>query len=303
MTIYTTGASDLPAVAERNRNSMMLQAGNKNTNPLFVWDGVHSGLYIAKTTGMGFVIGAGRAAINAASSADGTLTAVLTGDEPGAFEPNETAADRRDLVILRAYPNNPSTTGVAVEVIKGVAGATTWPATPAGAIALYGVIIGAGMSAANGGWNRAWTTDLRKPIGVPEFIDYTPTWGNFQNLGSNYQSKGRYRIDGDKVSCHVSLTGGVGALMGTAHLLNFSLPIPSKGGWVYSGQGSLHHPDVTGLAYQLHILSAGGGATIHAIANSAPMGALVGPGSTYAGYPFGQGTVIFCNLEYFIDPQ
>lgn len=303
MTIYTTGASDLPAVAERNRNSLMLQSGHKDTNPLFVWDGVHSGLYIAKTTGMGFVIGAGRAAVNAASSADGTLSVVLTGDEPGAFEPNDTAADRRDLVVLKAYPDNPSTTGVKVEVVKGVPGATEWPATPAGAISLYGVIIGAGVSAANGGWNRAWTTDLRNPIGVPQFIEYTPTWSNFGNLGSNYVSRGRYRVDGDKVSCHVSLEAGAGAVMGDNWLHAFSLPIPSKGGWVYSGLGSLHHPNTSGLAYQLHVLSAGGGATIHAIANSAPMGALVAPGSSYAGYPFAQGTTIFCNLEYFIDPQ
>lgn len=303
MTIYTTGASNLPAIADRNRNSLMLQAGHRDTNPLFVFDGVHSGLYLAKSNGMGFVIGAGRAAINAASSADGTLTVVLTGDEPGAFEPNDTAVDRRDLIVLQTYPENPSETGVKVEVIKGVAGATVWPTTPPGAIPLYGVIITAGMNASNGGWNRAWATDLRVPIGVPQFTEYTPTWSNFANLGSNYISRGRYRVDGDKVSLYVSLEAGAGAVLGDHWLHAFSLPIPAKDGWVYSGQGSLHYPKADGLAYQLHVLSAGGGATIHGIANSAPMGALVGPGSSYANYPYGQGTMIFCQLEYFITPQ
>lgn len=301
MTILATGAYDFPAAADRNRNSMMLQAG-ADANPLAVIDGVHTGLALTKTTGMGFQIGPGRAAINGASSADGTFTAAVTAPEVGAFEPGDATQDRIDTIVLQTYPDNPANTGVKVEVVKGTPGAIpTAPVIPAGSLRLYDVPIGAGVSAANGGWLPAKIIDRRRTIGIPEFIDYTPTWNNFANLGTNYVSRGRYRLDGDKVSCHVWLEAGAGASLGTNWLLSFSLPIPSKDGWIYSGKGSLHHPRADGLAYQLHALSAGGGATIHAIANTPPMGALVGPGSSYAQYPFGQGTVISCQLEYFID--
>ena len=301
MTILATGAYDFPAAADRNRNSMMLQAG-ADSNPLAVIDGVHTGLALTKTTGMGFQIGPGRAAINGASSADGTFTAAVTAPEIGAFEPGDASYDRIDTIILQTYPNNPATSGVAVQVVKGVAALIpTAPALPAGSLPLFNVTIGAGVSAANGGWLTSKIVDRRRTIGIPEFVDYTPTWANFANLGSNYVSRGRYRLDGDKVSCHVWLEGGANAALGNAWLLSFSLPIPSKDGWIYSGRGSLHHPNAAGLAYQLHGLTAGGNCTIHAIANTPPMGALVGPGSSYANYPFGQGTVISMQVEYFID--
>jgi hypothetical protein len=311
MTILATGAYDFPAAADRNRNSLMLQAG-VDSNPLAVIDGVHTGMALSKTTGMGFQIGPGRAAVNGASSADGTFTAAITAPEVGAFEPGDATKDRIDLIVLQTYPNNPATSGVKVEVVKGPlynpttgvvdgGGNQTVPNAPAGSLPLFRVPIPAGVSAANGGWNPSKAVDTRRVIGIPEFKDYTPTWGNFANLGSNYVSRGRYRVDGDKVSVHVWLEGGAGASLGDHWLLFFSLPIPSKEGWIYSGKGSLHHPRADGLAYQIHVLSAGGGATIHAIANTPPMGALVGPGSSYAQYPFGQGTVISCQLEYFIE--
>jgi hypothetical protein len=248
---------------------------------------------------MGFVIGAGRAAINGATSADGTITAVLTGDEPGSFEANDTAADRRDLVILKSYPANPSDTGVKVEVVKGQPGATAWPVTPAGAIPLYGVIIKAGVSAANGGWNRAWTTDLRKNIGTPQFEAYTPTFGGFTNLGTGAEREGRYRVDGDCVTVFARLRGGAGASMGSNNALSFTLPISTEGYFVYSGIGSLHHPNVSGLAWSLRLLSVGGNAAIWAEKNDSPnKGALVHPGAE--GYPFGEGTELFLSLEYYI---
>jgi hypothetical protein len=305
MTILATGAYDFPAAADRNRNSMMLQAGI-DSNPLQVIDGVHAGLALTKTTGMGFQIGPGRAAVNGASSADGTFTVAVTAPEDGAFEPGEATMDRMDVIVLQTHPENPATSGVTVEVLKGTpynptGGTSSIPAIPPGAMHLYTVIIPAGTSAANGGWNPSKVLDQRRTIGIPEFKDYTPIWGNFANLGSGYVSRGRYRVDGDKVSVHVWLEGGANASLGNHWLLFFSLPIPSKEGWIYSGKGSLHHPRADGLAYQIHVLSAGGGATIHAIANTPPMGALVGPGSSYAQYPFGQGTVISCQLEYFID--
>lgn len=299
MTIYSTGANDLPVIAERNRNSMMLQAGL--LGPMHVWDGVHSGMAITKTTGMGFTIGPGRAAINAVNPTDGTLTAVITADEVGAFEPNPTGADRYDLVVLKAYPANPSETGVKLEVIAGVPGTNPGYSSmlPAGAIALYGVVITAGMSAANGGWNPARITDRRRKVGIPEFTAYTPTFVGWDNLGSNPGIWGKYRIDGNKCSVHVSMTGGVGASMGETGTLAFTLPFPAKSGFVYNGMGSLHHPNVTGLAFDLRILSSD---------NMAMMwkpnadGALIQPGLKLPyNYPWTQGTVLFCSLEYDVE--
>lgn len=286
---------------------MQLQAGT-GTNPLHVWDGVHSGLSITKTTGMGFTIGPGRAAINAPSLADGTITAVITADEPGVFEPNDTATDRYDLVILRAYPDNPSETGVKVEVIKGVPGIVGFPgssvtgqtAVPAGAIYLYGVIIGAGMSAANSGWNPAKVTDRRRWIGVTEYTAYTPTFVGFDVLGTNASIQGKYRLDGNTCTVMVSYAGGQGASMGAGNMLAFTLPIPSKGGYVYNGIGSLHHPNAAGLAYDLRILSAG---NMGMMWKQNEYGALVHPGSIVGGvrYPWGQGTILFVSLEYEIE--
>lgn len=273
------------------------------SGPLNVFDGVHSGLALTKTTGMGFSIGPGRAAVNGVTAADGTYSVAVTAPETGAFAPGDATKDRIDLIVLQTYPNNPSATGVKVEVVTGAiptTGSPVAPATPAGALPLFQVTIGAGVSAGNGGWNTAKVSDVRRPIGVPQFIDYTPTFGNFTNVGTNAVREGRYRVDGDKVSVHVHLRGGSGASMGSSHLLYFSLPIPAKNGYLYYGNGAIHHPNITGLAYDLRILSNTSTATMHAVSQSTP-GALVGPGSM--GYPFAQGTELYANLEYFIDPQ
>lgn len=300
MTILSTGAYDFPAAADRNRNSMMLE--QQGTSALGVIDGVHAGLALTKTTGMGFQIGPGRAAINGTTATEGTFTCAVTAPEIGAFEPGEATMDRVDLVVLKTYPANPSATGVKVEVIKGTpfaaGGASPVVTAPAGSLALFAVRINAGISAANGGWDTAKVTDRRRAIGVPDFIDYTPTWGNFANLGSGFVSRGRYRVDGDKVSLNVHLQGGAGAVIGNHHLLNFTLPIPAKDNYVYYGLGGLHHPTQSGLAYDLRVLSTVNAAVIHATNSD---GSLGGPGSK--GYPFAQGTVIFANLEYFIDLQ
>jgi len=298
MTILTTGAYDFPAAADRNRTSMMLAKGS---TPLAVIDGVHSGLNITKTTGMGFSIGPGRAAINGATAADGTFTATLTAAEVGAFDAGDAIKDRIDLVVLQTYPGNPSTTGAQLEVIKGALPATglpVAPATPPGALALFQVTIPAGMSAGNGGWDTTRVVDVRRSIGIPYFQTYTPTWSGFTNLGTGAVREGRYRVDGDKVSLHLHLKPGTGGSMGTGNL-SFNLPITPSAGYRYYGSGSLHYPDNTGVKYDLRVYT--NGPTGYLWATRASDGQLVPPGTL--AYPLAGGTEIYVTLEYIIDLQ
>lgn len=292
MTILTTGAYDLPAAADRNRNSLMLAAG---TGSMGVIDGVHSGMSISKTTGMGFTIGSGRAAVNGTSSADGTYTVAFTSSETGVFEDGHSSSDRYDLVAIQTYPNNPSSSGAAVVVVKGTAASSpTIPSTPSGALALFAVKIIAGTTAGTGGWSTSRVTDKRRKIGVPEFIDYTPTFGGFYSLGTGAVREGRYRLDGDKCTVNVHLKAGSGGNMGAANPLYFTLPIAAASPWVYYGQGGLIEPNV-GI-FDLAVVS--GGSTAIMWAPSAN-GSLVQPGTM--SYPFTSTTDVWANLEYIID--
>ena len=292
MTIYVTGAYDLPALAERNRNSMMLAAGSGSMG---VIDGVHSGMAMTKTTGMGLSIGAGRAAVNGTSSSDGTYTVAFTSSVTASFTDGHSSYDRYDLVCIQTYPGNPSTSGADVIVVKGTAASSpSVPSTPDGALALYKVKIVAGTTAGNGGWSTSKMTDLRRKIGVPEYIDYTPTFGGFYSLGSNPIREGRYRVDGDKCSVSVHLNPGSGASMGAANPLYFTLPIPAAGPWLYYGQGALHQSGV-GI-YDLTLVSGG---TTAIMWGTGANGAYVQPGTLL--YPFNSSSEIWANMEYIID--
>lgn len=296
MTIISTGAYDFPAAADRNRNSMMLGLG-VDSDPLAVIDGVHSGLTITKTTGMGFQIGPGRAAVNGASSSDGTFTCAVTAPEVGAFEPGHDTMDRIDLVVLQTYPENPATTGVKVEVVKGVPAASpVAPQDPTGALVLYQIRIPAGMSAANGGWSwPGYGWDRRRSIGIPEFVEYTPTWVGFDNLGTGALREARYRVDGDKVSLHFHVKAGAGGSMGLGHL-SFTPPIVPAAGYRYYGSGSLHWPDNNGNKYDLRVYTNGNAVYLW---GTQPNGQMAAPG--VMGYPFSGGTEIYGTLEYVID--
>jgi hypothetical protein len=277
---------------------MMLASG---AAPLAVIDGVHSGLGISKTTGMGFQIEPGRAAINGATAADGTFTTTLTAPELGVFEAGDATKDRIDLVVLQTYPNNPSSTGTQVEVVKGSIATGTEPivpATPTGALVLFQVRIPAGMSAGNGGWDLTKITDRRRKIGIPYFQTYTPTWSGFASLGTGAVREGRYRVDGDKVTLHLHLKGGAGASMGGGNL-SFNLPITPSVGYRYYGSGSLHHPDNNGVKYDLRVYT--NGPTGYLWDTRASDGQLVPPGTL--AYPYAGGTEIYATLEYVIDLQ
>lgn len=272
----------------------MLQSDHQD--PLAVIDGVQSGLALTKLTGMGFNIGVGRSAINGSSPVDGAFAAAVLSDEAGAFDPGDASYDRIDLITLAITPTLPADQACKVTVIKGgyntAGGAPTIPATPAGSLPLYAVTISAGMSAGNGGWDISKVQDLRRKIGVPKFISYSPNWSGL-NLGTGAVREGRYRIDGDKVSVNVHLRGGAGASWAAGQLCNFSLPVPAADGYLYYGNGGVHHPTLNGLAYDLRVFAIGSSCLVFA-PNSA--GALAGPGAV--GYPFAQGTEVFATLEY-----
>jgi hypothetical protein len=234
--------------------------------------------------------------VNGTSGAEGTFTVAVTTSEVGSFADGDASKDRIDLVILKTYPNNPSATGAKVEVIKGAvpsSGEPAVPATPAGSLALFRVRINAGTSASNGGWSTSNITDVRRSIGVPEYIDYTPTFGGFMNLGTGAIREGRYRLDGDKCSVNVHLRGGAGSGMGAANALYFTLPIPAAAPWIYYGTGGLMHPN--GI-YDLKVISGGTTAIMWGLGAN---GNVVQPGTIP--YPFGSDTDIYCNMEYIID--
>lgn len=297
MSTITTGAYDIPAVSHRQQTALMLAVDH--SDPLKVVDGVQSGLALTKLTGMGFNIGAGRAAVNGTTSLEGTFVVTVLSDIASAFDPGDPTYDRIDVIALATDPTLPADQAGTIQIIKGAyntAGAPVTPTVPAGSLGLYAVTISAGMSAGNGGWNIAKVTDLRHPVGIPKFISFTPTWGGFTNLGTGAVREGRYRIDGNKCTVNVHLKGGVGASMGTGSFLSFSLPIAPAGGWLYYGNGALHHPNTSGVAYDLRIISTDSGALVWATNSN---GSMSQPGQK--GYPFGNGTDIYCNLEYIVD--
>lgn len=294
MTTITTGAANLPAQAHRQQTALMLSPDP--TNPLAVMDGVHSGLSLTKSTGMGFKVGPGRAAVNGLTPADGPFTVTILSSETGAFDPGDATRDRIDVVSIKTYPAADASAGATIEVIKGSPAASpTVPSTPAGSLMLYQVLIPAGTSAGNGGWATNKVTDRRRKVGMQDFISYTPNFSGFMNLGTDALREGRYRVDGDKVTVNVHLRGGKGGLLGNAGLQAFSLPLPtdSSKGWVYYGNGGLHHPNRSGAAYDLRVMAVDSSAIIFAATSG---GGLTAPGNQL--YPYGEGTELYMTVEY-----
>lgn len=292
MASITTGAADLSSQAHRQQTALNLSP--VGSNPLAVSHGVHAGLNFSKTTGMGFKIGPGRAAVNGATPVDGPMTSTILTDEVGAFAPGDATRDRIDAVVLQTNPALASTEATKVVVVQGAYGAGA-PATPSGALLLYHMPIPAGMSAANGGIDASRVIDRRIKVGMQDFIPYTPNFSGFISLGTNAVREGRYRINGDKVEVHVHLKGGKGALLGVAGLQSFTLPVPTNSpqGWLYYGNGGLHHPNRNGLAYDLRVLADGTNGVIFA---TSPNGAMGNAG--HLQYPFLEGTDIYLNIEY-----
>lgn len=215
MTIVTTGGAELTAQAHRNQTSLTLLPG---LDPLKAVDGVHSGLDLAKTSGMSFSISTGRAAINAAAGEDGAFAVTVTSPEVAEFAPGDSTRDRVDLVVLRTDATQGASGAAYLDVLQGAypaSGLPVPPAVPAGSLPLWRVPIAAGTSAGAGGWNRSKAVDVRPTIGFTRWNTFVPVWSNFASLGTGYQTRGRWRRNGDQVAVQAFLIGGTGAKFGT----------------------------------------------------------------------------------------
>ena len=302
MTIITMGGADLTAQAHRNQTSLHLLPG---LSPLETVDGVQSGMNLIKTSGMNFTIGAGRAAINGTTYAEGTFATAITSNHPGSFEPGDATRNRIDLVVLQTYPDAAAESATQLEVIKGAypsTGLPVEPAVPAGSLPLWSVPINAGMSAGNGGFNRALAKDKRPNIGMSRFASFTPTWNGLGSLGSGFKSTGRWRRDGDTVYMEAKLVAGSGAsvLRTSTSFITVNLPVTRLDNDFRSfGRGVWVHPPSGGLYYDLTVINTSNTtAAIHGIDSA---GALRPPG--YLNYPFAATSEINIALEYSIDPE
>ena len=211
MTTLTTGAKNVDAQAHRNENAILTQTTATLTNA----GGVASGLALTKTSGMSFTIGTGRAMVPGATAADGLFPVTVTAAETKSFAPGDATRNRIDLVVIQTYPTATALNGGAmIEVIQGAypaSGSPVTPSTPAGALALFSVPIGAGVSAGNGGWVTSGLVDLRKPLLL---LGQTTPSGNNLNLAGIYQPRGfglatpRYDI---KLNGDIRFSGVIGS--------------------------------------------------------------------------------------------
>jgi hypothetical protein len=156
--------------------------------------------------------------------------AILT-EELGQFEVGDATRDRVDLVVLQTYPALTATAATKVEVVKGAypaTGSPVTPATPAGALALFAVPVGAGVSAGNGGWNAATSVDVRKPLRlfgdvekvagtIPLVYPYKPLGLTYATPSYEKDASGRVWLSGaiGSQTSSVDLTQGVAYKFGT----------------------------------------------------------------------------------------
>lgn len=164
MAIHTTGNSvSLTAVEHRNQTAALLPPFN---TALGVRGGVHSGLNIAKTSGLGFTISPGRAVVEPATPGNGPYVVTVDSTVTMAFEPGDSTRNRIDSVCIKVD----ETAGVelpgSIVIVKGAltTGTAVAPATPAGHEALFQVGIPTGTSAGNGGWLTANRKDVRRSL-------------------------------------------------------------------------------------------------------------------------------------------
>lgn len=162
MAIHTTGNSvSLTAQEHRNQTAVTLPPFK---TALGVRGGTHSGLAIAKTSGMGFSISAGRCVVEPTSPASGPYVVTIDTAVTMSFEPGDSARDRIDIVAVRVDETPGSETPASLVIIKGSypsSGSAVAPTVPKAHETLWQVPIPAGMSAGSGGWVLKNAKDLR----------------------------------------------------------------------------------------------------------------------------------------------
>lgn len=167
MTLITTGNSvSLTDQEHRNQTAAVLPPA---TLPLEVRGGVHSGLDISKTSGMGFSISPGRAVIVPASPSTGPYVVTVTAAETLTFEAGDATRNRIDVVAIKVNETPGTANPGSVVIIKGAypaSGPALRPAVPVAHEPLFAVPINANVSAGSGGWTLGTETDLRRQLSM-----------------------------------------------------------------------------------------------------------------------------------------
>jgi len=167
MTTITTGNTvGLTDQEHRNQTAAMLPPA---ALPLEVRGGVHSGLDLTKTTGMGFSISPGRALVQPAAPSAGPYVVTVTTAETLEFAPGDATRKRIDLIAVKVDETPGNENPGSVVIIQGsypTSGEPVAPAVPAGHELLYSVPIAVNMSAGNGGWTVGSQTDKRRQLSM-----------------------------------------------------------------------------------------------------------------------------------------
>lgn len=155
--------SALIQATEQNHRNQTAAVLNPRSSDFDVSTGIHFGLNIAKTTGMGATISTGRCvAPNYLGGIQGPYTIVVTAAETITFANGDASRNRIDLVVIGVEADKPTVGSVrVVQGVYPVSGSPIVPDTPVGTVALWNVPINAGMSAGSGGWTTSLAVDVR----------------------------------------------------------------------------------------------------------------------------------------------
>lgn len=223
MTTITTGSSvGLTDQEHRNQTAAMLPP---SALALSVRGGVHSGLNLTKTTGMGFTISPGRAIVAPAVPSAGPYVVSVVTAVTLEFAPGDSTRKRIDLITLKVDETAGAANPGSVVIIQGAypaAGEPVVPTTPPGHEALYRVPIAVNMSAGNGGWTAGTQTDLRKQLAMLGGIIPVNSI-NERNALDEYEGMCVMRLD---------MGGSIDRFVGGAWRGNTNWePVPMNPGW------------------------------------------------------------------------
>jgi hypothetical protein len=195
MTIITSGRLQVSETSDRQRAAFNLRSDGTQ---LGVTGGVQGGLGLTKTAGLGWSLDLGRAAIPAATAANGAVLATVTVAETGAWAAGDATRDRIDILTLMIDETATVANGnppVKVNIIQGAypaSGGPVAPVVPAGQLPLWQEYIAAGTSAGTG-WDTTKLTDLRQTLinGNPDgaFAMFSGTQTVAMLTTQNYQTQ------------------------------------------------------------------------------------------------------------------